>query len=173
MQTQSKNTHRFRPARWIAGLGAACGLVAGAWSQEKPPALVVETLAGVACTPGEDQRYWYPRVPPYVGYAKGEPLSAGGGGDCYVGFPGTGADAIVKVDGEQVELRPRQTNPPRGRQQYTSADGRVRVDIVVTGVETTCEPGADNCCGDYTFARITVSMGGRSASVRAVRYQGG
>ena len=32
--------------------------------------------------------------------------------------------------------------PPRGRRQCTSGDGRVRVDIVVTGVETTCEPGA-------------------------------
>jgi hypothetical protein len=121
----------------------------------------------------QNQRYWYARVPPYVGFRRGERLMAGGNGTCYLGFPNAQSDiAHASIDGKVVQLVPQVSAAPDGSNTYKSKDGSVTVDVKVTGQETTCVPNEDKCCGDYTYATISVSRGGRSTSVKAVRYGG-
>lgn len=43
----------------------------------------------------ENQRYWFSRTPPYVGYLKGEKTTAGGDGTCYLGFPSAKKKALL------------------------------------------------------------------------------
>lgn len=116
-----------------------------------------------------DQRYWFPRVPPYVGYAKGEQTSAGGDGTCYLGFPKAKSKAaVIMLNGEIIKV-----SPNKQGSTFKSADGNIEVQIKITGFESTCEPDADKCCGDYTYATITVIRGKIKASVKAAQYSGG
>ena len=122
---------------------------------------------------GENQRFWFPRVPPYVGYSKGEQTAAGGDGTCYVGFPsGKKKSALVLVDGSIVEVFPT-TSSQKKISRYRSRDRTTTIEIRITGGDSTCEPNADKCCGDYTYATITVKKNGKTKSVKAATYSGG
>lgn len=140
----------------------------------------VGLLQGEACydaapeadsTP-ENQRYWYKRHAPYLGYRGGEQLLAGGDGTCVVGFPGfADSTAQMLVNGQVVRLVPEGPEID-GHQVFQASDQRLRVEIEVTGTETTCEPQGESCCGDYIFATITVSNANESVAIMAVRYSG-
>jgi len=120
----------------------------------------------------ENQRYWYLRTPPYVGFAKGERTEAGGDGTCVVGFPRKGStDAVALVNGAIVELAEAASSPLK-HATYRSADGKTLVSVRITGGESTCRPNADACCGDYTYATITIRSGGKSTTLRAASYSG-
>ena len=116
---------------------------------------------------------WFARVPPYVGFKKGEQTTAGGDGRCYVGFPKARSNSALVVIHDQVIHVIVQ---PPGKQgavtTYKSKDGHTLVLVSVTGSETTCAPREDKCCGDYTYATIKVFQGTRSASAKAARYEG-
>lgn len=114
------------------------------------------------------QGYWYRRHPPLVGYAKGERLGAGGDGTCVLGFPDV---ANILVDGRQIAL-PKRTGK-NGKITYESADRKTKVILVITSSETTCVPGEDKCCGDYTFGTLTVVRGSQKAVLYVVSYEGG
>lgn len=122
---------------------------------------------------GENQRYWYPRVPPYVGFGKGERTTAGGDGTCYIGFPDTEKlKALIRIDGHIVELRPTRYRA-NATSRFQSENGKTVVVIRVRGASSTCSPNDDKCCGGYTYADITVQQGKSSATVKAARYVGG
>lgn len=122
----------------------------------------------------ENQRYWFARVPPYVGVKNGEPLMAGGDGTCYVGFPKASSDsAVVIVNGRVINVIVQTPSKEEAVTTYKSKDGHTVVVVRVTGAESTCDPGGEKCCGDYTYATITVSQGNKSVSVKAARYEGG
>lgn len=120
------------------------------------------------CAGSEDyQEYWYRRKPPLVGYRNGERLSAGGDGTCVLGFA---RGAAIKVNGERVSLTRYSEN---GKVIYESADGATRVVLEVTGQETTCAPEGESCCGDYTFATLSVFHGEQQTILYVVSYVGG
>jgi hypothetical protein len=120
----------------------------------------------------ENQRFWFSRVPPYVGYSKGERTTAGGDGTCYVGFPrAKRKSALVVIDDSIVEVFPT-AGSQKKMSRYSSNDRNTIVEIHITGGDTTCEPNADKCCGDYTYATITVKKNGKTKSVKAANYSG-
>ena len=134
--------------------------------------LQVGDLSNEYCSLNDSQDYWYRRVPPYVGYSKGERTTAGGDGTCVLGFPkGGDKSGYVLVSDKIIEVFP-VTSKGKDR-VYSSKDRQTRVQISITGNETTCEPDADKCCGDYTYAKISVEHGGKNITVKAVSYSGG
>lgn len=156
-----------------------CAFSGHLFAQEK--SLVIAPLSGEHCTdpsPGhefsdENKRYWFPRVPPYVGYSKGERTTAGGDGTCYIGFPNVDRkSALVMVNGEIYTIHPDKSANSKV-DKYKTEDGVVQVEIRVTGGDSTCTPGADSCCGEYTYATLTVKMHGKSQSIKVANYVGG
>jgi len=121
-----------------------------------------------------NQRYWYPRAPPFIGFKKGERLGAGGDGTCLIGFPKATVNAArVSIDGQVVDLAPDTLQSvPHSKQIYTSEDRSIRLVITETGTESTCERGGESCCGIYTYATISLTRSGKTVSVKAVRYVG-
>ena len=121
----------------------------------------------------ENQRYWFSRVAPYVGYSKGEATTAGGDGTCYLGFPSTTKkSALVLVGGTVIEVFPIASSNKKVS-KYRSNDHFTIVEVRITGGDSTCEPDAEKCCGDYTYATITVKKNGATKSVKAANYTGG
>ena len=120
-----------------------------------------------------NQRYWFARVPPFVGFRRGERTTAGGDGTCFVGFPnGSSPMARILVDGEFIDLLPdTKANRPTN-QTFLSADRRIRLQVTQVGTETTCVPAEEKSCGDYTYASITLTTPSRKSSVKAARYVG-
>ena len=122
----------------------------------------------------ENQRYWFPRVPPYVGYSKGERTTAGGDGTCYLGFPKVDSNsALVMVNEKIITVFPDVSNKQNGLTIFKSRDEKTVVELKVTGGASTCEPDADKCCGNYTYATITITNGSKKSSVMAAQYSGG
>jgi hypothetical protein len=164
-----------RPMKTIAiaaTLALASTLASAA--EEGAGSVSIGTLTAEYCAAGNDQRYWYPRVPPFVGYSKGERTIAGGDGNCYLGFPKENSkSAVVMVDGQIVTVAPIRSEKRRIVEAYASKDGSISIEVMVTGYSSTCVPGADKCCGDYTYATIKVTKGDRTSSVKAARYAGG
>ncbi len=143
-------------------------------SEGSEKSLTIGALSSEHCGEVDDQRYWYPRVPPYVGFSKGERTTAGGDGTCYLGYPKAGSkSATIMVNGKLVRLIP--TSSPRRKivEAYRSSDNNLVVEVLVTGYDSTCTPGEDKCCGDYTYSQITVTQGDSTATVKAARYSGG
>lgn len=121
----------------------------------------------------ENQRYWFSRTPPYVGYLKGEKTTAGGDGTCYLGFPSAKKkSAHVLVDGSVIEVFP-VASSKKSISIFSSNDHSTIVEVFITGTESTCDAGAETCCGDYTYATITVKKNGTTQSVKAANYTGG
>ena len=121
----------------------------------------------------ENQRYWFSRTPPYVGYAKGEKTTAGGDGTCYLGFPSAKKkSALVLVGGSVIEVFPA-ASVDKNVSIFKSKDHNTIVEIRITGGDSTCEPSDDKCCGDYTYATISIKKNGISKSVKAANYSGG
>ena len=134
---------------------------------------VIGVLPIEQCSQGEDQRFWFPRMPPYVGYSNGEKTTAGGDGTCYLGFlKENDKSAVMLIDGQRVKLIPRKSRKPKVIAAYVSMDTRVAVEVRFVSEDTTCEPGVDKCCGTYTYALISVVKDGKTASVRAAGYSG-
>ena len=143
-------------------------------AENAPEGPVIGSLSNEQCTSGDDQRYWFPRVPPFVGYSKGEETTAGGDGTCYLGFPKEKSkSAVMLVDGQIVKLTPVRSGKPKVIEAYASKDFSVLVEVQATGYASTCVPSEDRCCGDYTYAVITVMKGKEKSSVKAARYSGG
>lgn len=135
---------------------------------------VIGALPYEQCTSGDDQRYWFPRIPPFVGYTKGERTTAGGDGTCYLGFPNESSkSAVMLIDNQIVKLNPIRSDKRKVIEAYSSKDSNIVVEVWVTGYASTCVPSEDKCCGDYTYAQIVVTKGGTSSSIRAARYTGG
>ena len=121
----------------------------------------------------ENQRYWFSRVPPYVGYSKGEKTTAGGDGTCYLGFPSAKKKSAHVLAGNSViEIFPVKSSI-KNVLLFSSKDHRTMIEIRITGYDSTCEPEAEKCCGDYTYATITLKNKGATQSVKAVNYRGG
>ena len=140
--------------------------------------LTVNDLSGDDCSFVDEESqvetmgYWR-RHPPFVGYRKGETLLAGGDGTCVLGFPASkDGRALISVNGKKLAVYPFQ-DALASTTRYKSKDGKALVELKTTGTESTCELGADTCCGDYTFVTMTVHLNGMKSSVRAVTYNGG
>lgn len=138
--------------------------------------LVIGDLKGGDCSFVDKQSesevvgYWR-RRPPFVGYHKGEQLFAGGDGTCVLGFPRSNDErALVLVNGLKIPVF--FTAEREDTRVYVSRDGSVKVELTITGTESTCNPDEDNCCGEYTYVTITVRSGKRNSSVRAATYVG-
>ena len=118
----------------------------------------------------ENQRYWFPRKPPYIGFSKGEQTTAGGDGTCYLGFPSAKkSSAILLIENAIVEVLPvGKVNAKMLR--FQSRDRKTQVAVRITGTDSTCT--GDSCCGTYQYATITVTHQGKVARVRAANYQG-
>ncbi|MDO5687450.1 MAG: hypothetical protein Q4G42_08770 [Neisseria sp.] len=121
----------------------------------------------------ENQRFWFPRNLPYIGYTDGEQTPAGGDGSCYLGFPNAHKEsALVFVDDAMVEVFP-MTHSQQNVSQYRSGDRSIIVEIRITGQDTSCGSDVETCCGEYTYATITVKKNGKTKSVTAANYNGG
>ena len=122
----------------------------------------------------ENQRYWYPRIPPYVGYSQGERTTAGGDGTCYLGYPKAESDsAVVMINSKIIEVTVTESTKGKAIELFKSKDGEVTIELTVIGNESTCVPDADTCCGDYTYATITVIQNNKKTTVNAAKYEGG
>lgn len=121
----------------------------------------------------KNQRYWFARVPPYVGFSKGEETRAGGDETCYVGFPFANKEsALVLVDGAMVEIFP-VASVDKDASVFMSADHGITVEVRITGGESTCMPDSESCCGDFVYATITVMKNGAVKIMKAANYKGG
>ena len=121
----------------------------------------------------ENQRYWFSRIPSYVWYSKGEKTTAGGDGTCYLGFPSaTKKSALVLVNSTIIEVFPIAISNKKVS-KYRSSDHSTIVEVRISGGDSTCEPDAEKCCGDYTYATISVKKNGVTKSVKAANYTGG
>lgn len=174
-------THRMQPVLRVCLAALLTCLVPTAYAEDDE--LELERLPNEQCIDTilqardelatENQRYWFARVPPYVGYKKGERTTAGGDGTCYLGFPNAKSkSAVILVDGQVVQIVPQSQATERTVTKYKSKDGLTSVEVKVTGRESTCVPDEGKCCGEYTYATIKVIQGKRSTSVRAARYEG-
>ena len=120
----------------------------------------------------ENQRYWYKRNAPYLGYKHGEELLAGGDGTCIIGFPKISEEtALISINGKKIKLFPEPSNNISS-QKLSSKNGALQIEVVETGGDTTCEPQGEKCCGDYTYATIIVSTQKKTIKIKAVNYSG-
>jgi hypothetical protein len=120
-----------------------------------------------------NQRYWFPRVPPLVGYNKGERTTAGGDGTCFVGFPLAASNsARVNVNGKLIDVTVDAHSTQGNVQIYRSRANRVILTVTKTSSETTCDPNLEKSCGDYTYATIKLQQAGRTTFVKGARYVG-
>lgn len=118
----------------------------------------------------ENQRYWFPRKPPFVGFSKGEKTTAGGDGTCYLGFPNASkSSGIIQINNVIIEVHPEGT-ATEGRLTFKSKAGDTHVVVQVTGSDSTCS--GDSCCGDYKYATLTVTHKGKTVRLKAANYQG-
>jgi hypothetical protein len=149
-------------------LGMALLLLVGS-ALGAPAASSVGDLESPYCE-GEfsSQEFWYRREGPLVGYAGGERLLAGGSGTCVLGFA---KGPHIVVAGEVLSLVPAKSD--RNGEFFTSRNGKVRVRIQETGRDSSCVLGEDKCCGEYTYAKLTVSIGSRKETIPVARYEGG
>lgn len=184
----AKTLHQLK-CKWLPKLrcvlpvtvsAMAMTLSAHTWATDQvsvPPTENAKPVIGAHsdCFNLDDQHpYWYPRVPPLVGYAKGERTSAGGDGTCILGFSLDGSkSAVMRIDGKTVHLKPVRSNKAKVIESYASKGNTLTVEVKVTGYASTCVPGEDKCCGDYTYAVISVSRNGLTAKAHVARYSGG
>ena len=150
-------------------------------AQAEGQQLMLETLPYEYCVAtslkedlaDENQRYWFARVPPYVGYAKGERTTAGGDGTCYLGFPyAKSSSGVIMIDKKIIRVSPT-PSPKQKTTRFRSKDGETIVHVQETGSETTCNPEGGSCCGTYIYATITVNHKGKTYRVKAANYGGG
>jgi hypothetical protein len=130
-------------------------------------------LSGPDCLKSEhDQRYWSSETATTV--AEGSSTVA-----CVLGFPHTDSDALISLNGKRIVLREKslEFQGPENHEirTYSSQDGKVTATLRVTESETSCgdEGMEDKCCGGYTYAKLTVRMNGKKATIRVQNYQGG
>ena len=147
-------------------------------TQSDAQTLVVGDLSGEDCSyfdekTQSDSVSYYRRQPPFVGYLKGERLLAGGDGTGVLGLSkSSDSRRLTLIDGEKVPVYLAERGDGKG-EVFVSRERTLKIERVVTGTESTCEPDADKCCGEYTYATLVVTKGKRKASVRVVSYAGG
>lgn len=136
--------------------------------------LKIGNLSSEYCLEDEEGFFWSQRTPPLVGYAKGEELYAGGDDNaCVFGqVDARDGSAFMSINGRIVELI-QEPEKEENVFSYFSKNKNIHVEVSITGSETTCEPNADKCCGDYTFSTIKISAGKSSKTIYAYSYSGG
>lgn len=119
------------------------------------------------------QRYWYDRIPPFVGFSNGEQTHAGGDGTCIIGFPDPDkTSALISVNENKTPLI-LVTTENNSLMKYESADHTIKVEIHITGSDSTCSDDIGGCCGIYTYALIKVFYLNEVVEINAARYVGG
>ena len=121
-----------------------------------------------------NQRFWFARIPPYIGYSKGERTTAGGDGTCYLGYPKEKSDvAVVKINGKIVEVTVTESTKGKATEEFRSKDGKIIIELTIIGNDSTCSPDSESCCGEYTYATITAIYDNKKSTVNAAKYEGG
>lgn len=152
----------------IKSLSIALMFLAGGTTAASAESIVGDLDASYCEGEFSSQEFWYRRDPPLLGYGRGEALLAGGVGSCVVGFA---KGPHIALNGRALSLVHRKAR--RSGEVLTSSDGNVRVYIRETGHDSSCVAGEDKCCGEYTYATVTVHSGGHKETIHVVRYEGG
>lgn len=84
----------------------------------------------------------------------------------------TGSKALLLLDGARVELQWQAADADRSL-WLRSDDGKVEVELQVTATESSCVPGEDKCCGEWTRAQLVLIRPQGVAPVSVENYQGG
>jgi hypothetical protein len=120
-----------------------------------------------------NQRYWYLRTPPYVGYSKGEQTHAGDVTQCVVGYPKYNQKTVViMLNKKMIEIYPAKISSVKS-QVFYSKNNKFIVEILETGKESTCAPDGESCCGQYTYATAIIRYAVKTKRLNVVKYEGG
>ena len=120
-----------------------------------------------------NQRYWYLRTPPLVGYSKGEQTHAGDTTRCVIGLPKYNKQtAVMMINKKLIEIYPAKTSSIKS-QTFHSKDNKLIVEVLEIGGDSTCAPDGGSCCGQYTYATAIVRYAGKIKRLNVVKYEGG
>ena len=120
-----------------------------------------------------NQRYWYLRTPPFVGYSKGEQTHAGDTTQCVVGYQKHNQKtAVIMLNKKLIEIYPVKISSVKS-QVFHSKNNKLTVEILETGKESTCAPDGESCCGQYTYATAIIRYAGKTKRLNVVKYEGG